>query len=339
MIFTIGGNVVNVPTEVLVFLIVGVGILVVFGIIAAVGYAVMKPRMHMKRRLALIGVDVDTRRLLSDKSEGRRQRRIQDRIRQLEETGKKKEKTGRLKLDLIQAGLDVPPATYVIASVILAVVMGGVTMLFGLPWFVPLLLAIVGGMGIPKLVVKRLAKRRQLAFTENFADAIDVIVRGIRSGLPVTECLNIVGREFSEPVGSEFRLMVEGQSLGLSIEELMRRALERIPTADFKFFAIVLQIQKQTGGNLAETLAGLSNVLRGRKKLKDRIAALSSEAKASAGIIGALPLFVMGALSLLNPDYIGLLFTTDMGQYMLFGGVCWGGIGVAVMAKMINFEV
>ncbi|MGB0748441.1 MAG: type II secretion system F family protein [Magnetospiraceae bacterium] len=339
MNFTVGGNVFNIGPEVLVFLIVGVGVVVLFAIITLVMVSVMRPRLRMKRRLALIGVEVDSRRLLSDKSDNRRQRRIQDRVRQLEDTAKKTKKTGKLKLDLIQAGLDVPPSGYVIFSVALGVIVLGVTFLLGLPFIVPFLLAIVAGVGLPKFFLKYLAKKRQKAFTELFADAIDVIVRGIRSGLPVTECLNIVGREFADPVGNEFRLMVEGQSLGLSIEELMRRALERIPTADFKFFAIVLQIQKQTGGNLAETLAGLSNVLRGRKKLKDKIAALSSEAKASAGIIGSLPVFVGSALGLLNPDYIGLLFTEDLGQYMLFGGLVWGGIGVTVMAKMINFEV
>jgi tight adherence protein B len=200
------------------------------------------------------------------------------------------------------------------------------------------LVALTCGVGLPRWIVKHLATKRQKAFTLRFADAVDIIVRGIRSGLPVAECLNIIGREMAEPVGLEFRLIVEGQKLGLTLEEVMTRALIRMPTPELKFFAIVLSIQQQTGGNLADTLSKLSEVLRGRKKLKDKIQSLSSEAKSSAGIIGALPFMVSGLLYLVNPTYMSLLFTTPMGNVMIAGGVVWMGMGVFVMAKMIAFD-
>ena len=184
-----------------------------------------------------------------------------------------------------------------------------------------------------------MARSRQKTFTSHFANAVDVVVRGIKSGLPVGECLNIIGREAPEPVGEEFRNLVEGQKIGLSLEELLNRGLERIPTTEYKFFAIVLQIQQKTGGNLARTLENLSNVLRERKKMRDKIKSLSSEAKSSAMIIGSLPFFVCGMISLLNPDYMKLLFTTTVGNVLLGIGLGWMGLGVLVMSKMINFKI
>ncbi len=151
--------------------------------------------------------------------------------------------------------------------------------------------------------------------------------------------MNISAREFEDPLGEEFRRIIEGERLGLTIEDILRRGLERLPTSEFKFFSIVLQIPRQTGGNLADTLGNLSSVLRARKSMRDKVQALASEAKSSAGIIGSLPFFVAGMLSILNPDYLMLLFTETMGNYMLIGGFIWMGLGVTVMAKMINFEV
>jgi tight adherence protein B len=157
--------------------------------------------------------------------------------------------------------------------------------------------------------------------------------------LPVSECVSIVGREVPDPVGAEFRMMVEGQRVGMTLNEIMSRGLERMPTPEYKFFAIVLQIQQQTGGNLAETLSGLSNVIRERKQLRMKIKAMSSEAKASASIIGSLPIIVAVLVSIISPDYLVPLFQTRTGNYMLLGCFLYMGIGVAVMAKMINFKI
>jgi tight adherence protein B len=197
--------------------------------------------------------------------------------------------------------------------------------------------AVLLGAGIPKFILGTIAKRRQAAFTHHFAEAIDVITRGIRSGLPVGECLNVISREFEGPVGEEFTMIVEGQRLGMTLEDIMSRALKRIPTAEFKFFAIVLQIQKKTGGNLADTLENLTEVLRDRKRMKDKIQALSSEAKSSAAIIASLPFAVLGLLSVVNPDYVAVLFGD--GIHLVYIGLGTMATGVMVMRQMINFDI
>ena len=163
-------------------------------------------------------------------------------------------------------------------------------------------------------------------------------MRGVRSGLPVAECLNIVSREIPDPVGDEFSRMVEGQKIGLTVPELLLRGLERMPTKEYKFFAVVIQIQQETGGNLADTLENLSTVLRERKQMRDKAVALASEATASASIIGALPILVGGALALLSWEYMEVLFTTDTGQLLIGGGLAWMALGILVMRNMINFK-
>jgi tight adherence protein B len=172
-----------------------------------------------------------------------------------------------------------------------------------------------------------------------FPDAIDVIVRGVRSGLTVGECLNIIGSESPDPVGPEIRMVIEAIKLGQTMGDAMQRMSDRIPSPEFRYFTIVLGTQQTTGGNLAETLAKLSDVLRQRKKMRDKVQAMSSEAKASASIIGSLPLLVMGALTVLAYDYVSLLFTTSPGKFMLALSVCIMGMGVLVMRKMINFDM
>nr|WP_246423169.1 type II secretion system F family protein [Roseospira visakhapatnamensis] len=184
-----------------------------------------------------------------------------------------------------------------------------------------------------------MARSRRRRFTAEFPNAIDVLVRGVRSGLPVSECITIVGREIADPVGTEFRLLMEGQRVGMSLEDIMDRALARMPTAEFRFFAVVLQIQQQTGGNLAETLAKLSSVIRERKKMRDRAKALSSEAKASALIIGSMPVNFFVLVYFLAPDYMGLMITEEIGHYMIFAGVVSMIVGSAIMKVMIDFKM
>ncbi len=321
-------------------LIIVLGAVVVFTLFALIGIiaaVLLRPRMRLQKRMAMIGA-LDMKGS-SGKAEGRRQKRIQEKVQQLKDAKKNQGGLDKIRIDLLRAGLNTDVRTYIIACVVVGIV---AALAYLLTPFHPLGAIGVGpavGFGLPKLVLNFLAGGRQKQFTQHFAEATDVIVRGIRSGLPVSECMNIIGREFPGPVGEEFRMIVEGQNLGFSLDEIMRRGLERMPTSEFKFFAIVLQIQKQTGGNLADTLENLSNVLRDRKKMKDKVRALSSEAKSSAGIIAALPFFVMGMLSLVNPDYLMLLFTEDVGHYLLGGGLTWGMIGIAVMYKMINFKI
>ena len=184
-----------------------------------------------------------------------------------------------------------------------------------------------------------LKARREKRFTAEFANAIDVIVRSMRSGLPTNEALRIVAREVPDPVGSEFNKLCEGLKLGVTLEQGVRKMYDNMPTVEVNFFGIVMTIQQKSGGNLSEALSNLAGVLRDRKRLRGKIKAMSSEAKASAIIIGSLPPGVMGIVYLTTPAYIALLFTERLGNLMLAGCVFWMGLGIAVMRKMINFKI
>jgi tight adherence protein B len=196
----------------------------------------------------------------------------------------------------------------------------------------------VVGLGLPRWVLGFLTNRRKKKFTENFATAIDVIVRSVKSGLPTNEALRIVAREVPNPVGSEFHNLVESLKVGVTLEQGMKRMMESMPTAEVGFFTIVMTIQTKSGGNLSEALGNLAAVLRDRKRLQGKIKAMSSEAKASAMIIGSLPPGVMGIVYLTTPSYISKLFTERAGNLMLAGCVIWMSMGIMVMRKMINFK-
>ena len=196
----------------------------------------------------------------------------------------------------------------------------------------------VTGFGLPRWVLNFLTARRQKRFTKEFAGAIDVIVRSVRSGLPTNEALRIVARETPDPVGGEFTRLVDGLKVGITLDQGLKRMHESMPTAEVGFFGIVMTIQAKSGGNLSEALSNLAFVLRDRKRLDGKIRAMSSEAKASAGIIGSLPPVVMGLVWLTTPAYINLLFTEKAGNLMLAGCGIWMGIGIMVMRNMINFK-
>ncbi|SDH38927.1 type II secretion system F family protein [Roseospirillum parvum] len=300
------------------------------------------PRARLRRRMeAVTGVSLTGGRKGAAQGKaqpgGGRKKAIQTKLKELEQQ-RKQQKAVSLKQRLIQAGLQVSPRGFVLIGLAFGAFSAVVYYLMGYnPIGIPLVLVAMG-LGFPRLVLKKLIKRRQKKFTANFADAIDVIVRGIRSGLPVGECMSIIGREFDDPVGPEFQLLIEGQKLGMTLSDVLDRALTRMPTNEVKFFAIVLVIQQQTGGNLADTLSNLSNVLRERKKLKDKIKSLSSEAKASAMIIGSLPIVMTLLLFLVKREYITTLFTDPVGQIMILIGLGWMGTGVLIMNQMVNFE-
>jgi tight adherence protein B len=194
------------------------------------------------------------------------------------------------------------------------------------------------GLGLPRWVLSFLTNRRRKAFTKYFASAIDVIVRSVKSGLPTNEALRIVARESPDPVGAEFRLLCESLKVGVTLDQALKKMFDNMPTAEVGFFGIVMAIQAKSGGNLSEALGNLAGVLRDRKRLQGKIQAMSSEAKASAMIIGSLPPGVMGIVYLTTPAYISLLFTERVGNIMLAVCVFWMGTGIAVMRKMINFK-
>ncbi len=251
---------------------------------------------------------------------------------------KKKDKpTMRRRLE--QAGY--PNATargfWILCGIIGAVV-GAMCFLAGQSLMVTGMAVFGLALGLPRWVLNFLINRRKKKFTENFASAIDVIVRSVRSGLPTSEALRIVARESPDPVGSEFHRLVEGLKVGITLDQGVKKMLESMPTAEVGFFGIVMSIQAKSGGNLSEALSNLAAVLRDRKRLEGKIKAMSSEAKASAGIIGSLPPAVMGLVYVTTPAYISLLFTERMGNLMLAGAGAWMSIGVFVMRKMINFK-
>jgi tight adherence protein B len=203
---------------------------------------------------------------------------------------------------------------------------------------VALLAAFAVGIGLPRWLLFRTIKRRQAKFLQEFANAIDIIIRGVKSGLPLGECLQIIGNEAPEPVQGEFVALVERQRVGVPLVRAFERMYERMPLQEVNFFAIVIIIQAQTGGNLAEALSNLSQVLRERYRFQAKVKAFSSEAKASARIIAVLPVAVMLLMYLTSPKYISLLWTETLGNIMLIGSAVWMTLGVLVMRKMINFD-
>lgn len=206
----------------------------------------------------------------------------------------------------------------------------------------PLLALGVGvlvGAGLPHMVVNHFIKRRGNAFTAKFPDAIELLVRGLRSGLPVTETLGVVSSEVPGPVGEEFKLVTERIRIGKTMEDSLQDTADRLNTPEFSFFCITLAIQRETGGNLAETLSNLADVLRKRAQMKLKIKAMSSESKASAYIVGSLPFIVFAMVYWMNPKYLGGFFTDDRLIVTGLGGLTWMSIGAFIMAQMVNFEI
>jgi len=312
-------------------------LLLLMGLAGALYALVYSPRAKLQRRITQL-VGPARRHGKAGGGPGQRRKAIQGKLKDLEATRAKK-RSALLRETLVQAGISLDVRSFIGCCVAAGLVGLGLAKLFGLPPAGVLAFPLLFGLGLPKLLLKILIGRRIKRFTSLFADAIDIIVRGIRSGLPVGECFNMIAREMPDPLGAEFRLIVEAVRLGLSLEDALAKAVERTPTAELRYFAIVLAIQQTTGGNLAETLAKLSEVLRGRKRMRDKIQAMSSEAKSSAGIIGSLPIVVTILLSVVAPDYIGILFTSSTGHLILFAGACVMGTGIFVMRQMIDFDI
>ena len=270
-----------------------------------------------------------------------RRKKLADSLAALDNKTKNLKKKRRLSMSqtLEQAGLTIKPKQFYIASAVTAIVFGVIGVVSGQQPWISGLLVLVGGLGFPRWMLGFLRARRQKKFVDEFSGAIDVIVRGVKSGLPVNECLKIIAREAPRPVSDEFHMLTEGIRVGLSMEQALERMLERMPLQEVSFFAIVLLIQQKTGGNLAEALGNLAGVLRSRKLMEGKIKALSSEAKASAWIIGSLPFLVAGAVQLSSPDYLLPLFTTKPGNFILIGAGLWMCTGIFVMKKMTQIKV
>jgi tight adherence protein B len=244
-----------------------------------------------------------------------------------------------LQLRLTQTGKNWRLGQYVIASLGLAAVMIGLLWYQGLPVLLAVTVGLLIGVALPHMVVSKLIARRIKAFNSKFPDAIELMVRGLRSGLPISETMGIVAEEIQDPVGLEFRSVSDKMKIGRTMDSALQDTAQRLGTPEFQFFVISLAIQRETGGNLAETLSNLADVLRKRAQMKLKIRAMSSESKASAYIIGALPFIVFGLIWWINGSYMQNFFVDERLMIAGGGGLVWMGIGAFIMAKMINFEI
>jgi len=327
--------------QILIVLVLGVVCL------AAVGFFVFAPtdKDRTKKRLSGLELKKNARRagaVANDAAQQKdRRRRVNEALAKVDNQAKERKKKPKLSLEqrFEQAGLAITPPQFYIGSLISAGFLGAVGFVSGQTLPITGGLVIVGGLGLPRWFIGFATKRRQKKFENEFSNAIDVIVRGVKSGLPVNECLKIIATEAPAPVCDEFHQLTEGIKVGLSLDQGLERMYDRMPLQEVNFFGIVLMIQQKTGGNLAEALGNLSNVLRQRKLMDGKIKAYSAEAKASAMIIGSLPFLVMGAVKVASPDYLEPLFSTQQGNFIMLGAGLWMSIGIMVMRKMIQIKV
>jgi tight adherence protein B len=252
-----------------------------------------------------------------------------------------RQKTARrvpLAIRIQQAGLSWSKRRFLLTSGLLGVAAFLLALPIGAGLLAALGLAFAAGGGLPLWLLSFLKKRREARFLDTLPDAVDVIVRGIKAGLPLLDNFKVIAVDAEEPVRSEFRNIIETQTVGVPLGEACLKLYERMPLPEANFFGIVISVHQRAGGNLSEALSNLSRVLRDRKRMKAKIQAMSMEAKASATIIGALPIAVMALVYFTSPQYIELLWTTSMGHLLLVGSALWMTSGILVMRKMINFD-
>jgi tight adherence protein B len=248
-------------------------------------------------------------------------------------------KPALLRKRLEMTGKDISLGKYATVCLGIVAFLGLLLLFRGAPVLLAVFAALFVGIGVPHFVIGKMIKRRIAKFNDNFPDAIELMVRGLRSGLPITETLGIVAGEIQGPVGLEFRAVADKMKIGRTMEAALQESADRLGTAEFQFFVITLAIQRETGGNLAETLSNLADVLRKRAQMRLKIRAMSSESKASAYIVGALPFIVFGLVWMINPRYMGGFFTDERLIVAGIGGMVWMAIGGLIMAKMVNFEI
>jgi tight adherence protein B len=294
-----------------------------------------------QKRIQALAKPKETGRAVKGQFEAQKRKNLAALLEDVEknQAAQRKQEKPTLRRRLEQAGFaHASPRSFWIVSAGLGVAVALICLVTRQSPWVLILATFAVSLGLPRWVLGFLTARRKKKFTKEFANAIDVIVRSVKSGLPTTEALKIVAKESPEPVGSEFSKLVEGLKVGVTLEQGLKRMFEAMPTAEVSFFAIVMTIQQKSGGNLSEALGNLAGVLRDRKRLQGKIRAMSSEAKASAAIIGSLPPGVMGIVYMSSPNYIAALFTERMGNLMLLGCVLWMAMGIMVMKKMISFK-
>jgi|SRR5579872_2337979 len=313
-----------------------------FAIVAALGFAFAggNPNQEkaVKRAQAITAGGRDTRRTARVSQTNSPEARRRQILKSLKDQERQQKKRLTLANKLAQAGLAITVPQFWMGGGGFGLMVCVVLVVLRINPFVALGLGGACAVGLPLWVLGFLAKRRTAKFTAAFSDAMDIIVRGIKSGLPVHDCLKIIGKETPEPLAGEFRRLVENIAMGVTLDQGLDKLYENMPTAEVRFFSIVMNIQQKTGGNLAEALGNLSAVLRSRKLMREKIKALSSEATASAMIIGALPPGVIILIMVTTPSYMAPMFSDHRGWLMLGGSALWMGIGIFVMKRMINFK-
>jgi tight adherence protein B len=299
-------------------------------------YPILSGERHAEKRRESVAKSAPIARTTRSPQKSRREQ-VEETLKELD-VKSKKSKSPPLATKISQAGLTWSKSKFLIIAAGLGVFGFVAVYIAGLGLLLALAVGFTAGAGLPLWILSFLKKRREKRFLDTFPDSVDVIVRGIKAGLPLLDSLKIIALEAQEPAKSEFRAIIETQTIGLPLGEACTKLYERMPLAEANFFGIVISIQQKAGGNLSEALGNLSRVLRDRKKMKAKIQAMSMEAKASASIIGSLPIVVGFLVYLTSPDYIQLLWTTDLGRVMIAGCAMWMSVGVFVMKQMINFD-
>ncbi len=348
--------------DIIIYIIGGLAFLVIAGLgLALTGGGGDEKAARRAKQLASEGRVRGPGRDKSD-AVGARRKQTQQMLKKLREQDVERRKslmTSGIEGKLMQAGLDIPQSTFWTASAVVGLVFGILAWYSGAAGPPPVMgfdvqeifgpqvsrigtivaAMIGGGIGLPRWILGMLAKMRNKKMMNQFADGIDIIVRGVKSGLPLTECLNIISRESPAPLGPEIKRLTDNIQMGMTMDRALLQFYKRVPLSEVNFFVIVLTIQAKAGGNLSEALGNLSIVIRSRKMMREKIKALSSEAKASAMIIGCLPFAVAFMVYLTTPAYIIELFITSTGHMILFMGACLMSTGIMVMRKMISFDI
>jgi tight adherence protein B len=292
-----------------------------------------------KRRRALQGdYQANRRENQAERQRDSRRRQIQQTLKSQTDSLNNRKKRVPLRLQIYQAGMKMSPAAYIRNSVIVGIVIFVICFVVQVPLLFALVFGVAGAYLLPKLVLRHRRKRFQAKFLDELPNAVEAIVRGVKSGLPLNDSMRVVARESKEPLKSEFQRVLDQQAVGKSMGEAITILYDRVPLPEVNFFIVVITVQQQSGGNLSEALTNLSRVLRNRKKMQAKVKAMSSEAKASAGIIGSLPFVVAILVSLTSPTYLLPLFTTTTGQMWLGIAACMLAMGVFVMNRMVQFD-
>ena len=317
-------------------LLIGVG-LMAFMVIGYMAFAGPSAAKESARRLQ--AVRFRHSESTTDRVEAQLRKAVASRKPKMHQIAGSESRIAALALRLHRTGKGWTLSQYVYASVGLGLAVTVLVYLKSGAAMLSLGVGLLVGAGLPHMIVGHFIKKRGNDFTAKFPDAIELLVRGLRSGLPVTETLGVVSTEVPGPVGEEFKLVTDRIRVGKTMEDALQETADRLNTPEFSFFCITLAIQRETGGNLAETLSNLADVLRKRAQMKLKIKAMSSESKASAIIVGSLPFIVFGLVYWMNPTYLGGFFTDDRLIVTSQGGLTWMGIGVFIMAQMVNFEI